>query len=72
MAIKKRCPRCGGNLEVLRTYSHCSGCFYFEDYWSDPEIDNLKALREAKEMISYNESEIDSKEEAEQDEKDCA
>ncbi len=72
MANKQRCPRCGGNLEVLRSYSHCSGCFYFEDYWNDADTANLQALSEAKEMISYNENENDSKMENAHDDKDCA
>ncbi len=72
MAITQRCPRCGGILEVLRTYSHCVSCFYFEDYWSDADTANLQALREAKQMTSYEENEICNSLEAANDDKECA
>lgn len=32
------CPRCGSHsFEVLSSYAHCAGCFYFEDYYQDIE-----------------------------------
>jgi ribosomal protein S27AE len=67
---KSTCPRCGGFLETLKSYAHCSSCLYFEDYWSDSESDFHRAMKAAKDVTPFEET-ANEDEEAHED-KECA
>ena len=68
---KNKCPRCGGFLETLQSYAHCSSCLYYEDYWSDSESDFPQAMRAAKEVTQFQEETANEEEETHED-KECA
>lgn len=45
------CPRCGDrSFEKLKTYSHCSSCFYTEDSWVTNETFYFKAMQDQAEI----------------------
>jgi len=68
---RSTCPRCGGFLETLKSYAHCSSCFYFEDYWFDSESAFHQAMKAQKEMTQSQDEADEQKEEAHED-KECA
>ena len=68
---KNTCPRCGGFLETLQSYAHCSSCLYYEDYWSDTESAFHQAMKAEKEMLQYQED-AETNEEESHDDKECA
>lgn len=48
MSFISCCPRCGSRtLETLQTYSHCSECLYFVDFWRDTNHKQIRSVREA-------------------------
>ena len=66
-AYYKTCPRCGdGCFEVLSNHGHCTGCLYFEDYYSDAEtaFAAARALEAAYAQMEV-ENEIENDEELE-------
>lgn len=69
---KNKCPRCGGFLETLQSYAHCSSCLYYEDYWSDSESDFHQAMRATKEVTQFQEEAAKEEEEEAHEDKECA
>jgi predicted amidophosphoribosyltransferase len=69
---KNICPRCGGFLETLRSYAHCSSCLYFEDYWFDTESAFHQAMKAKKEITQLQEEAVGDEEREIHDDKDCA
>ncbi len=52
-----RCPRCGsGSFERMKTYGHCVGCLYFEDYDDSSESQCFHALEAEKEILGAEET----------------
>lgn len=58
MSFISCCPRCGERtLETLQTYSHCSACLYFVDFWRSSNHSQIRSVRAAEMALKQSKHE---------------